>query len=257
MEDGLPDHDQLETLPERTRHQVKQRELFLTRTIETFASSQIRGRCIVVQLCDDVESPLSYLGREDAFFYTMVYDPNTKTLTPPERGDIRVGSRYQAEVLPKKLEEAELSTDDRDPSTLETLLFNAPENRPPQLTELQIDQYLTFVKSIGTFARALDCSSSVKSPSVHMTVADASRDKAIQYAMNMLHENEYSIERALFSFAPNNRPVIVRDEIEEWSAAESYLFEEAYERHEKKFEEIQQQFVSGFFSFNFFTNYKS
>lgn len=239
--DGLADPNQLEALPERTRHQVKQRELFLTRTIETFASSQIRGRCIVVQFCDS-ESPLAYLGREDAFYYTMVYDPNTKTLTPPERGDIRVGSRYQAEVPPKRLEEEELANaaDLRDSAALETLLF-APDHC--QLTDLQIEQFITVVKSVGTFARALDCSSSVKSPGLHMTVADASRDCSIQYAMNTLHESGYSLEKAMLSLVPNNRPVIMRDEIEEWSAAESSLFEEAYERHEKKFEEIQQQFL--------------
>lgn len=32
------------------------------------------------------------------------------------------------------------------------------------------------VRSVGTFARALDCSSSVKQPSLHMSAAAASRD---------------------------------------------------------------------------------
>lgn len=31
-------------------------------------------------------------------------------------------------------------------------------------------------RSVGTFARALDCSSSVKQPSLHMSAAAASRD---------------------------------------------------------------------------------
>lgn len=33
-----------------------------------------------------------------------------------------------------------------------------------------------YVRSVGTFARALDCSSSVKQPSLHMSAAAASRD---------------------------------------------------------------------------------
>ena len=35
---------------------------------------------------------------------------------------------------------------------------------------------INFFRSVGTFARALDCSSSVKQPSLHMSAAAASRD---------------------------------------------------------------------------------
>lgn len=34
----------------------------------------------------------------------------------------------------------------------------------------------TFLRAVGTFARALDCSSSVRQPSLHMSAAAASRD---------------------------------------------------------------------------------
>lgn len=36
--------------------------------------------------------------------------------------------------------------------------------------------FLIYFRSVGTFARALDCSSSVKQPSLHMSAAAASRD---------------------------------------------------------------------------------
>lgn len=39
-----------------------------------------------------------------------------------------------------------------------------------------IDHFVFYVRSVGTFARALDCSSSVKQPSLHMSAAAASRD---------------------------------------------------------------------------------
>lgn len=39
-----------------------------------------------------------------------------------------------------------------------------------------MDHFMFFVRSVGTFARALDCSSSVKQPSLHMSAAAASRD---------------------------------------------------------------------------------
>jgi metastasis-associated protein MTA len=44
------------------------------------------------------------------------------------------------------------------------------------LTDRKIDQFLVVSRSVGTFARALDCSSSVKQPSLHMSAAAASRD---------------------------------------------------------------------------------
>ena len=36
---------------------------------------------------------------QDTFFYSLVYDPQQKTLLA-DKGEIRVGSRYQAEVGP-------------------------------------------------------------------------------------------------------------------------------------------------------------
>lgn len=44
------------------------------------------------------------------------------------------------------------------------------------LSDREIDQFLVVARSVGTFARALDCSSSVKQPSLHMSAAAASRD---------------------------------------------------------------------------------
>ena len=37
---------------------------------------------------------------QDAFFYSLVYDPQQKTLLA-DKGEIRVGPRYQAEVEPR------------------------------------------------------------------------------------------------------------------------------------------------------------
>lgn len=58
---------------------------------------------------------------------------------------------------------------------LETLIWTC---RPQwnRLTDRQIDQFLVVSRSLGTFARALDCTSSVKQPSLHMSAAAASRD---------------------------------------------------------------------------------
>lgn len=147
-----------------------------------------------------------------------------------DKGEIRVGHKYQAEVPPKPLysyhdlktkeittavikgetvkeenmtdngDEAmltECNQDDDDKSgniksstaiatvntlatiecdsVLETLIWTC---RPQcnRLTDRQIDQFLVVSRSLGTFARALDCTSSVKQPSLHMSAAAASRD---------------------------------------------------------------------------------
>jgi len=86
-------------------------------------------------------------------------------------GEIRVGSRYQATDIPPLLTSAEREIDRRT-QDLESLIWTPRHN----LTDRQIDQFLVVSRSVGTFARALDCSSSIKQPSLHMSAAAASRD---------------------------------------------------------------------------------
>lgn len=229
---------ELESLPEKEKHLVKLRELYLSPQIEVHPVSSIRGKCTVT-LLSEAESLLSYLKRDDAFFYTQIYEPDQKTLVEADRGEIRVGQKYQAEVPTKPLDNPE-EEDTRELKELESLSYN-PDN---QLSEEQIEQFLVVAKSVGTYARALDCSSSVKQSNLHMSAAAASRDVTTQYAMDVLHQCDYDFTKAVCSLVPNSGPVLCRDEIEEWSTAESSLFEEAYEKCEKRFDEIQQNFVS-------------
>lgn len=63
-------------------------------------------------------------------------------------------------------------SDGRNMEELESLVWTPYHG----LTDRQIDQFLVMSRSVGTFARALDCSSSVKQPSLHMSAAAASRD---------------------------------------------------------------------------------
>ncbi len=57
-----------------------------------------RGKCSV-SLLNELEDIHTYLDKEDTFFFTMVYDPNQKTLLV-DKGEIRVGTDYQAEISP-------------------------------------------------------------------------------------------------------------------------------------------------------------
>ena len=72
-------------------------------------------------------------------------------------------------------------SDGRNLEELETLIWTPDHG----LTDKQIDQFLVISRSVGTFARALDCSSSVKQPSLHMSAAAASRDVTLVNMMNL------------------------------------------------------------------------
>ncbi len=52
-----------------------------------------------MSLLNELEDIHTYLDKEDAFFFTMVYDPTQKTLLV-DKGEIRVGTDYQAEISP-------------------------------------------------------------------------------------------------------------------------------------------------------------
>ncbi|XP_075012721.1 metastasis-associated protein MTA1 isoform X2 [Calonectris borealis] len=166
MEEEMENPEMVD-LPEKQKHQLRHRELFLSRQLESLPATHIRGKCSVT-LLNETESLKSYLEREDFFFYSLVYDPQQKTLLA-DKGEIRVGNRYQADIT-DLLKEGE--DDGRDQSKLETKVWEAFN----PLVDKQIDQFLVVARSVGTFARALDCSSSVRQPSLHMSAAAASRD---------------------------------------------------------------------------------
>uniref|UniRef100_A0A8C5GHZ4 Metastasis associated 1 n=1 Tax=Gouania willdenowi TaxID=441366 RepID=A0A8C5GHZ4_GOUWI len=172
---------------------------------------------------------------QDAFFYSLVYDPQQKTLLA-DKGEIRVGNKYQADITDL------LTEDEKDGRELEKLEEKVWDPNS-MLTEKQIDQFLVVARSVGTFARALDCSSSVRQPSLHMSAAAASRDITLFHAMDTLHATGYDMTRAIAALVPQGGPVLCRDEMEEWSSSEANLFEEALEKYGKDFTDIQQDFL--------------
>uniref|UniRef100_A0A8C7Y112 Metastasis associated 1 n=1 Tax=Oryzias sinensis TaxID=183150 RepID=A0A8C7Y112_9TELE len=226
------ENPEMADLPEKQKHQLRHRELFLSRQLESLPATHIRGKCCVT-LLNETEALKSYLEREDAFFYSLVYDPQQKTLLA-DKGEIRVGNKYQADITDLLKED-----DDRDLTKMEEKVWEPNSS----LTEKQIDQFLVVARSVGTFARALDCSSSVRQPSLHMSAAAASRDITLFHAMDTLHAAGYDMTRAIAALVPQGGPVLCRDEMEEWSASEANLFEEALEKYGKDFTDIQQDFL--------------
>ena len=62
--------------------------------------------------------------------------------------------------------------------------------------------------------------------------------------MDTLSKHNYNIAKAISSLVPSGGPVLCRDEMEEWSASEANLFEEALDKYGKDFNDIRQDFVS-------------
>lgn len=85
-----------EKLTDDQRLRLRQHEIFMTRQSEILPASLIRGKCRVV-LLGDGETADIYLPHDDTFYHSLVYDPAAQTLLA-DKGAIRVGERYQAEV---------------------------------------------------------------------------------------------------------------------------------------------------------------
>ena len=70
--------------------------------------------------------------------------------------------------------------------------------------------------------------------------------------MDTLHRHTYNVSEAVCSLVPSSGPVLCRDEMEEWSASEANLFEEALEKYGKDFNDIRQDFVSKLYYYYIF-----
>ena len=94
----------------------------------------------------------------------------------------RIGSEFQAPIPPLQKPD---ETESPDVEVEEEMLWNPYNN----IKEDEINQFIIIARSVGTFARALDCSSSVKQPSLHMSAAAASRDITVfhAYQVNIQH----------------------------------------------------------------------
>ncbi|CAD6193921.1 unnamed protein product [Caenorhabditis auriculariae] len=284
-----------ENIGEEARFRLRQHELFLSRQVEIMPASQIRGKCRVMLLseAEDVDSYTS----DDLFFYSLVYDPNHMTLLA-DKGAIRVGDKFQAvvenddendeamasqtkndvpemeidedednenglkideeeDVKPKTSSEKKSAEEEED---RDVLVFKSDNG----LTDRDIDQFIILARSVGVFARSMDVSSSAKLPSLHMTVACASRDITLLHAIALLHQADYDFGRAVkFLVPPPNRqlypldidkatgsrttslggPLLCRDQMEEWSAPEANLFEEALDKYGKDFNDIRADYL--------------
>ncbi|VDP64031.1 unnamed protein product [Schistosoma mattheei] len=216
-------------ITEQQKHQLKHRELFLSRQVECLPATHIRGKCSVT-LHNDAEPLTNYLVRDEAFYYKLIYDPNLKTLQE-DRGSMRIGSDYQSEIqclLKSKSEDVRLT------EVHEELVWSPSHS----LTVQEIDMFCLLAKAVGTYGRAHDTSSSTRQPLLLSATASAARDITRQHAHDILHEANYDLNKAINLLLPGGQPIIYRDQLEDWSANETNIFEEALDKYSKVFTDI-------------------
>ena len=114
-------------------------------------SAETRGKCSVT-LLSEVETPASYTGRSDAFFYSLVFDPHQKSLVA-DRGEIRIGSSYQATVTPLQNKRQREADRKGAAGALDEMIWD-PTNR---LDKEDVEKYLTVAKS-GSTISCVPCS---------------------------------------------------------------------------------------------------
>lgn len=71
MDSRERERDREHQLNGKQKHQLKHRELFLSRQVETLPATHIRGKCSVT-LLNETESLLSYLNKDVRMFSTEI-----------------------------------------------------------------------------------------------------------------------------------------------------------------------------------------
>lgn len=140
-------------------------------------------------LLNELEDVRTYLEKEDTFFYSMVYDPNQKTLLV-DKGEIRIGLDYQAEVPPFISPGVHVGVGVcvgggcvcvKWPPQLSECREEAKHTatkvwEPQKMPDHKVEQFLVVARSIGTFARALLDGAKKPQISLRLGAAAASRD---------------------------------------------------------------------------------
>jgi metastasis-associated protein MTA len=272
------DESDVSELSDPQRYQLKHRELYFSKVSDTIAATTIRSKCSVLLFNEEVERYADYVARDDQFYYHLTYDPYARSIVN-DKGEIKVGSRYQTEIPMLKYTPNGVAIDDNEAiaqaqeqekkhndRVLRSQKIQSGKEQMPEipillcpeelqwcpfstqigefkngLSDQEIDQFLILAKSVGTFGRALDCNNAFKQPSLPLSAAYASRDITLLNAMNVLHESNYEVGRAALALIGQSGPIVCKDEMEAWSASEANIFEDALEKFGKDFNEIHRE----------------
>eukprot|EP00092_Neocalanus_flemingeri_P030813 GFUD01033467.1.p1 GENE.GFUD01033467.1~~GFUD01033467.1.p1 ORF type:complete len:950 (-),score=265.55 GFUD01033467.1:432-3281(-) len=202
---------------------VKSRELFISNATDQFPVNVLRGKCGVTH-CTDIVAVKQFDPTEDAFFYTLSYNPETRRLASTQ-GEIRVGTSHQARLPPWEGEVPPVGRPDR----YEELTWE-----PGRTHDHDLLMYLRAARSMAAFAGMCDGGSTDDG------CFAASRDDTTANALDVLHDCQYDTGSALQMLVKNPVPVGLE---KQWSEDETRRFIKGLRLHGKNFFKIRTEFL--------------
>ena len=202
---------------------VKSRELFISNATDQFPINVLRGKCAVTH-CTDIMAVKQFHPDDDAFFYTLSYNPETRRLASTQ-GEIRVGTSHQAKLPPWEGEVPPIGRPDR----YEELTWE-----PGRTHDHDLLMYLRAARSMAAFAGMCDGGSTDDG------CFAASKDDTTANALDVLHECDYDTGSALQKLVENPVPVGLE---KQWSEDETRRFIKGLRIHGKNFYKIRTEFL--------------
>ena len=202
---------------------VRSRELFISNATDQFPVNVLRGKCGVTH-CTDIMAVKQFDPAEDAFFYTLSYNPETRRLASTQ-GEIRVGTSHQAKL---PLWEGEVPPIGR-PDRYEELTWE-----PGRTHDHDLLMYLRAARSMAAFAGMCDGGSTDDG------CFAASKDDTTANALNVLHDCRYDTGAALQMLVKNPVPVGLE---KQWTEDETRRFIKGLRLHGKNFFKIRTEFL--------------
>jgi len=202
---------------------VKSRELFISNATDQFPVNVLRGKCKLTH-CTDIVAVKQFDPTDDAFFYTLSYNPETRRLASTQ-GEIRVGTSHQAKLPPWEGEVPPIGRPDR----YEELTWE-----PGRTHDHDLLMYLRAARSMAAFAGMCDGGSTDDG------CFAASRDDTTANALDVLHDCQYDTGAALQMLVKNPVPVGLE---KQWTEDETRRFIKGLRLHGKNFFKIRTEFL--------------
>ncbi|XP_074624808.1 uncharacterized protein LOC141883279 isoform X1 [Acropora palmata] len=204
---------------------VKERELFISDATDEYPASAIKGKCKVRPFVE-IDSVKGYIQKDDAFFYVLGYNPETRRLANT-KGEIRVGGSHQATLPPCCPFPANgLSGELENPK--EELVWS------PCLEDYELMMYLRAARSMAQYAGMCNGGSPEDGYKA------VSQDATTSNALHVLHQNNYDAAKALQALVKKPYP----KELErKWSEDEMKKFVKGLRQYGKNFYKIKKELL--------------
>ena len=202
---------------------VKSRELFISNATDQFPINVLRGKCAVTH-CTDIMAVKQFHPDDDAFFYTLSYNPETRRLASTQ-GEIRVGTSHQAKLPPWEGEIPPIGRPDR---------YEELSWEPGRTHDHDLLMYLRAARSMAAFAGMCDGGSTDDG------CFAASKDDTTANALDVLHECDYDTGAALQKLVEDPVPV---GHDKQWTEDETRRFIKGLRIHGKNFYKIRTEFL--------------